>query len=459
MEIVDVKIRIMEGMDKMKAIASVNFEDEFVVHDIKVIEGKNGIFVVMPSKKIGKDKFIDIAHPLNSSVRMKLQKLVIESYFAALKEEFIECEKSNDEEIDKREEIDKKVDTSIKEGFIDSEIVEDIEIEDKKLDNRESDTSLRKEIIEYEIVNDEELDKRLDMEFDPNKSILNRQILKPLTIEFEGNKIDMEVSSEEIEVLHEEYLQTNEIIEDSKAPEFTLVIENDSFEEENALEVGDTVEEYIKEKNIEEENNEEEKIIASNITIEKETIKESKDFKEQILEILVSGDRILPGEELYINDFILDSEYNEKIAEDLKDKFQEYNIDCLVAMDDVSCLLAYEVSKKMNAELLVIKRGANHNLGASIAVNYFDDKNQILKTLTLPRRSKLENCSCLMINSEIKDVAIINGVRDLLSQFNCRLEGIGSLLDYTIKHKELSVYSYSLFRYAGVDDNDIPIIY
>ena len=65
----------------------------------------------------------------------------------------------------------------------------------------------------------------------------------------------------------------------------------------------------------------------------------------------------------------------------------------------------------------------------------------------------------MIIDREIKDVAIIKGIENLLSQFNCRVKGIGSLIDYTIKHKELPVYSYSLFRYAGVDDNDIPIIY
>lgn len=336
MEIVDVKIRMMEGVDKMKAIASVNFEDEFVVHDIKVIEGKNGIFVVMPSKKVGKDKFVDVAHPLNSAVRMKLQKSVIDAYYTSLKEEFID---------------------------------------------------------------DEELDKRLDMDFDSNKNILNEEILNPLTIEFEGNKIEMGVSSDEIEVLHELYLD------------------------------------------------------------EEECVIEGKDFKKQLLEILVSKDRVLPGEELYINDFILNSKYNEKIAEDLKNKFKNFDIDCIVVLDDMSCILGYEVSKKLNLELLVVKRGANHNQGAAIAVNYFDERNETLKTLTLPKRSKLDNRSCLIIDSEIKDGCIIKGIEDLMAQFNCRLKGIGSLIDYTSKHKELPIYSYSLFRHAGVDDNDIPIIY
>lgn len=64
----------------MKAIVSVTFNDQFVVHDIKIIDGENGLFIAMPSRKIGEGEFRDIAHPINSDTRSMIQDAVFESY-------------------------------------------------------------------------------------------------------------------------------------------------------------------------------------------------------------------------------------------------------------------------------------------------------------------------------------------------------------------------------------------
>ena len=70
----------MQGGGKMKAIVSITFDDEFVVHDIKIIEGQNGLFIAMPSRKIGEGDFRDIAHPINSETRSKIQDSIFEKY-------------------------------------------------------------------------------------------------------------------------------------------------------------------------------------------------------------------------------------------------------------------------------------------------------------------------------------------------------------------------------------------
>lgn len=81
MEITDVKIRKIRKEGKMKGIASITLDNEFVVHDIKIIENDKGIFVAMPSKKMVKEGgFKDIAHPINSSTREKVQASVIDKY-------------------------------------------------------------------------------------------------------------------------------------------------------------------------------------------------------------------------------------------------------------------------------------------------------------------------------------------------------------------------------------------
>lgn len=80
MEITDIRIRKIEAEGKMKAVVSVTFDNEFVVHDIKIIESQNGLFIAMPSRKTPDGEFRDIAHPINSSTREKIQHVILEKY-------------------------------------------------------------------------------------------------------------------------------------------------------------------------------------------------------------------------------------------------------------------------------------------------------------------------------------------------------------------------------------------
>ncbi|SFB14471.1 septation regulator SpoVG [Clostridium frigidicarnis] len=87
MQITDVRIRKITSDGKMKAIVSVTFDDEFVVHDIKVIEGQNGLFIAMPSRKTPDGEFKDIAHPINTETREKIQKSIFDQYEKVKNEE------------------------------------------------------------------------------------------------------------------------------------------------------------------------------------------------------------------------------------------------------------------------------------------------------------------------------------------------------------------------------------
>ena len=80
MNITDVRIRKISSEGKMKAIVSVTFENQFVVHDIKVIEGQNGLFIAMPSRKTPDGEFKDIAHPINTETREQIQKAILDEY-------------------------------------------------------------------------------------------------------------------------------------------------------------------------------------------------------------------------------------------------------------------------------------------------------------------------------------------------------------------------------------------
>lgn len=92
MQITDVRIRKVAKEGKMKAVVSITLDNEFVVHDIKVIEGEKGLFIAMPSRRAGDGEYRDIAHPINSETREKIQKIILEKYEIALLEDDLEEE-------------------------------------------------------------------------------------------------------------------------------------------------------------------------------------------------------------------------------------------------------------------------------------------------------------------------------------------------------------------------------
>ena len=87
MQITDVRVRKVAKEGKLKAVVSITIDDEFVVHDIKVIEGEKGMFIAMPSKKAMDGEYRDIAHPINSNTRERIQSMILEKYEQALAEE------------------------------------------------------------------------------------------------------------------------------------------------------------------------------------------------------------------------------------------------------------------------------------------------------------------------------------------------------------------------------------
>ena len=89
MEITDVRVRRIAKDGKMKAVVSITIDNEFVVHDIKVIEGEKGLFIAMPSKKSANGEFRDIAHPINSETRARLESIILERYRQSLEPDAI----------------------------------------------------------------------------------------------------------------------------------------------------------------------------------------------------------------------------------------------------------------------------------------------------------------------------------------------------------------------------------
>ena len=92
MNITDVRVRKVTKEGKMKAVVSITIDDEFVVHDIKVIEGEKGLFIAMPSRKATDGEYRDIAHPINSKTRSEIQEIILQKYEETLAAEEAETD-------------------------------------------------------------------------------------------------------------------------------------------------------------------------------------------------------------------------------------------------------------------------------------------------------------------------------------------------------------------------------
>lgn len=101
MQITDARVRRVAKEGKLKAVASITLDEEFVVHDIKVIEGEKGLFIAMPSKKSADGEYRDIAHPINSGTRENMQNLILAKY-----EETVELEEATVESEEEAEEAE-----------------------------------------------------------------------------------------------------------------------------------------------------------------------------------------------------------------------------------------------------------------------------------------------------------------------------------------------------------------
>lgn len=80
MQVTDVRVRKIEKEGKMRAVVSITLDNEFVIHDIKVIEGEKGLFIAMPSRKAADGEYRDIAHPINSATREMIQSIILAQY-------------------------------------------------------------------------------------------------------------------------------------------------------------------------------------------------------------------------------------------------------------------------------------------------------------------------------------------------------------------------------------------
>jgi len=94
MNVTSVRVKKIENKNRLKAVATITFDECFVIHELRLIEGKNGLFVAMPSKRTPDGEFRDIAHPINTGTRTKIQEAVLHAYHESSEEDVISYEEA-----------------------------------------------------------------------------------------------------------------------------------------------------------------------------------------------------------------------------------------------------------------------------------------------------------------------------------------------------------------------------
>jgi len=140
-EITDVRLRKIETEGKLRAYVSITFDDSFVVHDLRVIDGNKGMFVAMPSKRLPNGDHKDIAHPINTEIREKIQNAVLDVYNRELEEApqvkvEEKVEESKEEEKEEESKVEEKVEESKEEEKEEAEKVEE-KVEESKEEEKE----------------------------------------------------------------------------------------------------------------------------------------------------------------------------------------------------------------------------------------------------------------------------------------------------------------------------------
>ncbi|MBS3740055.1 SpoVG family protein [Candidatus Bipolaricaulota bacterium] len=125
MEITRVEIRPMKDEGNLKSFCSVVFDDVFIIHSVKVIEGSNGLFVAMPSREVGDGEYRDTAHPIDNDFRLELEKKVLEKYREEVGEE-----EAEEVEVDASEETPEEETTTEEEEVEEEETEAEEDIED-----------------------------------------------------------------------------------------------------------------------------------------------------------------------------------------------------------------------------------------------------------------------------------------------------------------------------------------
>ncbi|KGN03097.1 LacI family transcriptional regulator [Clostridium novyi A str. 4570] len=183
------------------------------------------------------------------------------------------------------------------------------------------------------------------------------------------------------------------------------------------------------------------------------------EFTEELCIILKQKERIVPGEFMYISDIMFNPEIIQTASIILASKFKELNVDCVVTVETKGIPLAYEVAKKLGVNLVIVRRDNKVTEGPTVSINYISGSTKRIQTMSLSKRCINKGSRCIFIDDFMKAGGTALGIINLLKEFESELVGIGVLVDNINTDKKLVKDYTSIIKFAGIDENDNPIVY
>lgn len=177
-------------------------------------------------------------------------------------------------------------------------------------------------------------------------------------------------------------------------------------------------------------------------------------FVKDLCEKLNSKERIVPGNFIYINDIMFNPKIVSKAATILSSLFEGQQVDYVVTVETKGIPLAYEVSKNLGVELIIVRRDTKVTEGPTVSINYVSGSSGRIQNMSLSKKSLKKGSKCIFIDDFMKGGGTAKGIMDLLKEFESELLGIGVLIDNIQSDKKVIKEYFSIIEFLGIDEDE-----
>ncbi|MBU5592111.1 pur operon repressor [Clostridium sp. MSJ-4] len=181
-------------------------------------------------------------------------------------------------------------------------------------------------------------------------------------------------------------------------------------------------------------------------------------FALDLCENLMNKERIVPGNFIYINDIMFNPKIISKAGIILSSFFEGQQIDYVVTVETKGIPLAYEVSKNLGVELIIVRRDTKVTEGPTVTINYVSGSSGRIQNMSLSKKSLKKGSRCIFIDDFMKAGGTAKGIMDLLKEFESQLLGIGVLVDNVELDRKLVTEYFSIIEFFGIDKDGESIL-
>ncbi|MDF2672054.1 MAG: purR [Clostridiales bacterium] len=173
---------------------------------------------------------------------------------------------------------------------------------------------------------------------------------------------------------------------------------------------------------------------------------------EQLGNMLKTSDRIIPGGFIYMNDVICSPDIASKVGIIFAQKFKDKAPDYVITVETKGIPIAMMTAKYLNVPLIIVRRDSRVTEGSTVSINYISGSSKRIQTMSLSKRSVKKGSNCVFVDDFMKAGGTANGIIDLMKEFECKVVGIGVLVESSTLNKRLVEHYISIMKLESVDE-------